>query len=577
MQKLSLKLPKRKLSFVTVNGHNLIRSCPEQGEDTYEIFGDFSFYWFLSNLYLPYTGSYYNNYLHKIGDVLPVDIKNIKQSLLHPTTNSHSGSSTYNMTYYLDLIGNETDEDLLDLSEVLNTNVYCGDDPVSILMLYKTTIPHRFKLRGQGITILVSTPFHSVRKDASFINTYKSPKDEAYVTIMHTDTSKLFTLERKMTINDIISLLVENNIKPGPFTIDFMQSQHYVNEIDYLERQFELDSTINNANNKEKLSIAFTSIELTPSCGRVVVEFPINTHTISDNTVYNRMLNCMDKYKVTSFSQKDTQQKTDSVLSRLNELYLDCLPHIKTHLDSIGLTQKVLSDSNGIAQDYPFYDDTATRQESYINHSQLNGLARKYSVSTIEHSSRANKGEPKNYLLNNEFGVFQKLLVSLELPPITPKSKDPKYASFVKNILTLQMYSYYIYKYTSPQYHVGYYLGDSKNFCYPSRELRSNFIFSLEKIKVHSYFIRIPSALVPTLAAMVPDATKAEYLFEHIVDVPNTNTAKKAQQEAPKPAIDDLTKKDLGEKIRDIASSNNLEANAVEKFIQDLKSALGKQ
>jgi len=397
MQKLSLKLPKRKLSFVTVNGHNLIRSCPEEGEDTYEIFGDFSFYWFLSNLYLPYTGSYYNNYLHKIGDLLPVDIKNIKQSLLHPTTSSHSSYSNYNMTYYLDLTGNETDEDLLQLSDVLNTNVYCGDDPVSILMLYKNTIPHKFKLRGEGVTILVSTPFHSVRKDASFVNTYKSPKDEAYVTIMYTDTSKLLTLERKMTINDIINLLAENNITPGPFKIDFMQSQHYVNEIDYLERQFELDSAVNDANKsyKGQLSIAFSSIELTPSCGRAVVEFPVNTHTISDNTVYNRMLNCMDKYKVSSFSQKDTQQKTDCILNRLNELYLDCLPHIKENLDKIGLTQKVLSDSNGIAQDYPFYDDTATRQESYVNHSQLSGLVRKYSESDIAHRSRANKEKLK--------------------------------------------------------------------------------------------------------------------------------------------------------------------------------------
>jgi len=168
-------------------------------------------------------------------------------------------------------------------------------------------------------------------------------------------------------------------------------------------------------------------------------------------------------------------------------------------------------------------------------------------------------------------------LVSLELPPITPKSKDPYYASFVKNILTLQMYSYYIYKYTSPQYHVGYFLGDSKNFCFPARELRSNFIFSKEKIKVHSYFIRIPSALVATLAAMVPDTTKAEFLFEHIVDVPKTNTPKKAQQETAKPVIDDVTTANLTDKIKEIASSNNLETSTVEKFIQDLKSALGKE
>jgi len=560
MQNLRLNLPDRDLAFLTVDSFDLIRSIPKKEKKLHKVSGDFSFHSYINNLYLPLSPTYFNSLCHRLYNHHPI-VKSLRANLLAPVSSMEETT-----TYYLKLDGTEDEDKVLNLILKLQEKEYLCDYENAVVFIHNNTIPHTFKLYNHSISMLVSTPFISVHDSIPSIE-FNNPKDNAFVTVLDKVNNNLLALERKMTINKLISLLEDRGVAHYLLNTDFYSNQYFRNDIDYLERQFEANSIIKSVDQAQPSTITFSKVALTPSCGKVCIEFPCNRHTISDNTAYNRMLNCIDNYKVSSFTQLlDATLKTQSVIDRLNNLYKECLPHIKTNLDSIGLTQKILTDLNGIPQTYPFHDVTSSNyQESY--HLYTHNIPRVYSETNIK---AVRKTEPKDYLLNNQFAVLQKALLKLPLPPINPKHKDKKYAKFVKDLLTLQMYSYYFYDLTSPSYELSYPKGKKDSICVFGSIITNNIMETHENIKFQTYFMRFPSDVIPAIANMVSDQEKAEFVFDHITKQPKTPAA----PTAPPETRITITTENVTDKIKEIVTNTSANPEKIQQFLDSLKSTL---
>jgi len=314
---------------------------------------------------------------------------------------------------------------------------------------------------------------------------------------------------------------IQNALESCNFTEDPIFKISTITTTDYSTRSsYIIENFIDKQANKAKkgtVTIPFTKVDLVEELAAVTMITFINNHTISSSTAFHRMLNTLGpEYKVTNFTSLSSGEKTNSVMKRLFKLYNECEKEIIDNLNSIGLTAKVLKESNGFQRDQYDLMVQARRATTEIacipkpgsSSTRLEAkLIRTDGTSIVD----ANNKIADTRCLVSAYAIFDKVLLSLPINAIDPKDKDSSYAEFVKKLLTLHMYAAYIIENTEISSNVKSYTGT--NYTTHKHIFVNTILYSKEELGTQPYSFNIPKNIATKIIQRITADVADSFMF----------------------------------------------------------------